>query len=63
MEMAETESGQKYVAAIKGACAGGGYELALACNHIMLVDDGSSTVALPKCRCLLSCLGLVGLRA
>ena len=48
MEMAETESGQKYVAAIKGACAGGGYELALACNHIMLVDDGSSTVALPE---------------
>jgi benzoyl-CoA-dihydrodiol lyase len=36
------------VAAIKGACAGGGYELALACNHIMLVDDGSSTVALPE---------------
>ena len=48
MEMAETDSGQKYVAAIKGACAGGGYELALACNHIMLVDDGSSTVALPE---------------
>ena len=40
MEMAEADSGQKYVAAIKGACAGGGYELALACNHIMLVDDG-----------------------
>lgn len=48
MEMAESDSGQKYVAAIKGACAGGGYELALACNHIMLVDDGSSTVALPE---------------
>ncbi len=48
MEMAEADSGQKYVAAIKGACAGGGYELALACNHIMLVDDGSSTVALPE---------------
>ena len=48
MEMAEADSGQKYVAAIKGACAGGGYELALACNHIMLVDDGLSTVALPE---------------
>lgn len=48
METAEADSGQKYVAAIKGACAGGGYELALACNHIMLVDDGSSTVALPE---------------
>ena len=48
MENAETESGQKYVAAIKGACAGGGFELALACNHIMLVDDGASTVALPE---------------
>ena len=48
MENAEFESGQKYVAAIKGACAGGGFELALACNHIMLVDDGASTVALPE---------------
>ena len=48
MEMAENDSGQKYVAAIRGACAGGGYELALACNHSMLVDDGSSTVALPE---------------
>ena len=48
IETAEFESGQKYVAAIKGACAGGGFELALACNHIMLVDDGASTVALPE---------------
>ena len=48
IENAEFESGQKYVAAIKGACAGGGFELALACNHIMLVDDGTSTVALPE---------------
>ncbi|MEM6371696.1 MAG: 2,3-epoxybenzoyl-CoA dihydrolase [Pseudomonadota bacterium] len=47
-EAAEVDSGQKYVAAIKGACAGGGYELALACNHIMLVDDSSSSVALPE---------------
>ena len=47
-EAAEADSGQKYVAAIRGACAGGGYELALACNHIMLTDDSSSSVALPE---------------
>ena len=47
-EAAEAESGQTYIAAIKGACAGGGYELALACNHIMLTDDSSSSVALPE---------------
>ncbi len=47
-EAAEAESGQKYVAAIKGACAGGGYELALACNHLMLVDDATSSVSLPE---------------
>ncbi|WP_299146999.1 2,3-epoxybenzoyl-CoA dihydrolase [uncultured Tateyamaria sp.] len=47
-EAAESDSGQKYVAAIKGACAGGGYELALACNHIMLTDDSSSSVSLPE---------------
>lgn len=48
LEAAERDSGQKYIAAVKGACAGGGYELALACNHIMLTDDGSSAVALPE---------------
>jgi benzoyl-CoA-dihydrodiol lyase len=47
-EAAEADSGQKYVAAIKGACAGGGYELALACNYIMLTNDSSSSVALPE---------------
>jgi benzoyl-CoA-dihydrodiol lyase len=47
-EAAEDDSGQKYIAAVKGACAGGGYELALACNHIMLTDDSSSSVALPE---------------
>ncbi|MEL6617915.1 MAG: 2,3-epoxybenzoyl-CoA dihydrolase [Pseudomonadota bacterium] len=47
-EAAEADSGQTYVAAIKGACAGGGYELALACNHIMLTDDSTSSVALPE---------------
>ena len=47
-EAAEADSGQKYIAAVRGACAGGGYELALACNHIMLVDDSASSVALPE---------------
>ena len=47
-EAAEEDSGQKYIAAVKGACAGGGYELALACNHIMLTDDSTSSVALPE---------------
>ena len=47
-EAAGGESGQTYIAAIKGACAGGGYELALACDHIILADDASSNVALPE---------------
>lgn len=47
-EAAEADSGQKYIAAVKGACAGGGYELALACNHIMLTNDSASSVALPE---------------
>ena len=47
-EAAEEESGQKYMAAVKGACAGGGYELALACNYIMLTDDAQSSVSLPE---------------
>jgi benzoyl-CoA-dihydrodiol lyase len=47
-EAALEDSGQNYIAAIKGACAGGGYELALACNHLMLTDDSTSSVALPE---------------
>jgi benzoyl-CoA-dihydrodiol lyase len=47
-EAAGRESGQAYICAVRGACAGGGYELALACDHIILADDGSSTVALPE---------------
>ena len=47
-EAAQEDSGQTWIAAIKGSCAGGGYELALACNHIMLTDDSSSNVALPE---------------
>jgi benzoyl-CoA-dihydrodiol lyase len=47
-EAAGRESGQPYICAVRGACAGGGYELALACDHIILADDGSSAVALPE---------------
>ncbi len=47
-ETAGAESGQYYICAIKGACAGGGYELARACDHIILTDDGTSNVALPE---------------
>jgi benzoyl-CoA-dihydrodiol lyase len=48
MEDATRYSGQTYLAAVNGSCAGGGYELALACEKIILVDDNSSTVALPE---------------
>ncbi|HEV2784373.1 MAG TPA: 2,3-epoxybenzoyl-CoA dihydrolase [Actinophytocola sp.] len=48
MEDATEHSGQAYLAAVNGSCAGGGYELALACDRIVLVDDNSSTVALPE---------------
>ncbi len=47
-EAAAVDSGQQYIAAVKGACAGGGYELALACNYIMLTDDSTSAVGLPE---------------
>ena len=48
IEDASANSQQTYLAAIKGSCAGGGYELALAADHIILTDDGSSSVALPE---------------
>src|ERR1700704_1743032 len=48
MEDASASSGQKYMCAIRGTAAGGGYELALATDRILLADDGSSTVALPE---------------
>jgi benzoyl-CoA-dihydrodiol lyase len=48
IEDASENSGLKFLAACNGATAGGGYELALACDEIVLVDDGSSTVALPE---------------
>ncbi|HEC71588.1 MAG TPA: 2,3-epoxybenzoyl-CoA dihydrolase [Roseobacter sp.] len=47
-EAALADSGQNYICAVKGACAGGGYELALACNYIMLTDDSTSSVSLPE---------------
>ena len=48
MEDASENSGQRYISAINGTAAGGGYELALATDHIMLVDDGSAAVSLPE---------------
>jgi benzoyl-CoA-dihydrodiol lyase len=48
IEDATESSGQTYLAALNGTASGGGYELALACEHIMLVDDRSSTVSLPE---------------
>src|SRR5262245_7237439 len=48
MEDASAQSGQKYLCAIRGTAAGGGYELALAPDHIVLADDGNSSVALPE---------------
>ena len=48
IEDATASSGQTWIAALNGTAAGGGYELALACEQIVLVDDGSSTVSLPE---------------
>ncbi|HZI97312.1 MAG TPA: 2,3-epoxybenzoyl-CoA dihydrolase [Actinomycetales bacterium] len=48
IEDATASSGQTYIAKINGTAAGGGYELALACDELVLVDDGSSAVSLPE---------------
>ncbi len=48
LEDSSKNSGLKFLAAVNGACAGGGYEVALACDEIILVDDRSSAVSLPE---------------
>ncbi len=48
IEDATHNSGQFYMTAVSGACAGGGYELALATDYIMMADDGSTSVSLPE---------------
>src|SRR3989442_16020091 len=62
IEDACARSGQRYLAACGGVTAGGGYELAAACDEILLVDDGSSAVSLPEVPLLGVLPGTGGLR-
>ncbi|MCG8695041.1 MAG: enoyl-CoA hydratase-related protein, partial [Minwuiales bacterium] len=48
IEDATENSHQTYLCAVKGSCAGGGYEMALACDHIVMADDGATSVSLPE---------------
>src|SRR5262245_45162975 len=61
IEDASAHSGLKFLAAVNGPCAGGGYELALACDEILLVDDASSAVSLPEVSLLAVLPGTGGL--
>jgi benzoyl-CoA-dihydrodiol lyase len=61
IEDASENSGQTWLAAVNGSCAGGGYELALATDHILLIDDGSTTVSLPEAPLLAVLPGTGGL--
>lgn len=61
LEDSSRYSGLKFLAAVNGACAGGGYELALACDEIILVDDRSSAVSLPEVALLAVLPGTGGL--
>lgn len=61
IEEASRESGQKYLAALNGITSGGGYELALAADEILLIDDGNAAVALPEAPLLAVLPGTGGL--
>ena len=61
IEDASRHSGQRWLAACNGTTAGGGYELAMACDEIVLIDDGSSAVSLPEVSLLAVLPGTGGL--
>src|SRR5947208_3242915 len=61
IEEASTESKQVWLCVVNGPCAGGGYELAMACQHIVMADDGNTSVALPEVSLLAVLPGTGGL--